>query len=247
MHRMRRLAAQGAVVAMAIGLLLVADSKTSLACFVLVGGLMTVTGRSRLARRPVVLHTIIISLILGCFAVLFLGAGRGVLEKIGRDQSLTGRTDIWKAALSRVENPLLGAGYESFWLGERLAAIVRVIGGGNQAHNGYIEIYLNLGWVGLALLGVLIVTGYRRIISGFRRGANVSLLSMAYFIVAIVYNFTEGSFKMMSPIWIAFLVAIMGGVPIIAVSRHRYSVEPASGSFTRASDKSVGSILPHVL
>ena len=43
----------------------------------------------------------------------------------------------------------------------------RLLGGLNQAHNGYIEIYLNLGWIGLALLGAIIVGGYRKIIKVF--------------------------------------------------------------------------------
>ena len=36
------------------------------------------------------------------------------------------------------------------------------LGGLNQAHNGYIEIYLNLGWVGLTLLGAMVIAGYRQ-------------------------------------------------------------------------------------
>ena len=49
-----------------------------------------------------------------------------------------------------VENPLLGAGFENFWVGERQVTLGGL--GGNQAHNGYLEIYLNLGWVGILLL-----------------------------------------------------------------------------------------------
>ena len=144
-----------------------------------------------------------------CFSVLFLGVSSGALEAIGRNSTLTGRTDVWKLVLRFAENPLVGAGYESFWMGKRLEEITRINGGINQAHNGYIEVYLNLGWVGVSLLAVLLFTGYRKVVLGFRRDPEVCRIMLAYFLVAIVYNFTEGAFKMMSPVWILFLLGTM--------------------------------------
>ena len=85
----------------------------------------------------------------------------------------------------------------------------RLLGGLNQAHNGYIEIYLNLGWIGLALLGAIIVGGYRKIIKGLRDDPETGGLKLALFLICLVYNFTEASFKMQSPVWIFFLWAIM--------------------------------------
>jgi O-antigen ligase len=79
----------------------------------------------------------------------------------------------------------------------------------NQAHNGYLEVYLNLGWVGVVLLSIILISGYRRITAAVRSGAPVASLRLAYFIVAVTYNFTEASFKMMSPVWMAFLIATM--------------------------------------
>jgi O-antigen ligase len=79
----------------------------------------------------------------------------------------------------------------------------------NQAHNGYIETYINLGWTGVALLLVLIVAGYRNILR-MERGYAGSLC-FAYFMVALVYNITEAAFKVMHPLWIAFLLAVAAG------------------------------------
>jgi O-antigen ligase len=106
-------------------------------------------------------------------------------------------------------DPIIGAGYESFWLGQRLVDITRINGGINQAHNGYIEVYLNLGLVGIAALACIIVTGYRKIVAAFRVDTQLSMFRIAYFVMAVVYNFTEGAFKMMSPVWVAFLLANM--------------------------------------
>src|SRR2546428_3149771 len=44
-------------------------------------------------------------------------------ETMGRGPTLTGRTQIWHLVLSMTTNPLLGTGFESFWLGPRLQKI----------------------------------------------------------------------------------------------------------------------------
>jgi O-antigen ligase len=147
-------------------------------------------------------------MIAACFCVLFLGVGGGALSAIGRNSTLTGRTEVWQTVLPFVANAWVGAGYENFWIGQRLQNIARAVGAGlNQAHNGYIEIYLNIGYVGIILLGGIICTGYRNIMQGLRRDPDVSRLKLALFLIALVYNFTEAAFKMMSPVWMLFLLA----------------------------------------
>jgi len=194
-------------------LLWVADSKTSLICFCCAGLLLVVT-KGRFSSRPAVLHVLTIGLTLTCFAVLFLGVGSAALGAVGRDSSLTGRTDIWRLVLRFAQNPFFGEGYETFWIGERLNAIWKFYYGLNQCHNGYLEIYVNLGWVGVALLASVIITGYRRVMSALRMNREVGQLCLAYFFVAVVHNFTEASFKMMAPIWILLLISIMASAAL---------------------------------
>ena len=79
----------------------------------------------------------------------------------------------------------------------------------NEAHNGYLEIYLNLGWMGLIVLGIVIVTGFRKVIRTISQAPMIGALMMAYFVSTLLYNFTEAAFKMMSPVWIMFLVSMM--------------------------------------
>ncbi len=86
---------------------------------------------------------------------------RDLAEAVGEDPTLTDRTKIWAFLLSMHTNPLLGTGYESFWLGPRLQWFWQTAGLGalNEAHNGYLEVYLNLGIIGLFLLcGFLIAS-----------------------------------------------------------------------------------------
>jgi len=84
----------------------------------------------------------------------------------------------------------------------------------NEAHNGYLEIFLNLGWMGVAWLAVIIATGYRRVFRVWRSNASIGGLLLAYFFMGLVYNFTEAAFfKMLAPAWIFFLFAITSVPP----------------------------------
>jgi exopolysaccharide production protein ExoQ len=204
------LIAQSALIAMTLFLLMEANSATASACFFLAGFPMVLTYLFRSARRPAFMHIMVLTLLGVAFSALFLNLGSGLVQDLGRNSTLTGRTLIWHAAASVVQNPVLGAGYESFWLGPRLAKVQELIHQGvNQAHNGYIEVYLNLGWVVVALLTVFLVNAYRRITTAVRWRSPAASLRLAFFIVAVAYNFSEAGFKMMHPVWITLLLATM--------------------------------------
>src|ERR1035441_3864756 len=146
-------------------------------------------------------HLLVAVVVLISFATLFLGIGSGFVQStMARDTTtLTGRTDIWKIALSMTGNPVVGTGFESFWLGKRLEKMWEYNREINQAHNGYLEVYLNLGWIGVTLLAWMLAASYGRVVRGVRQHPEGSLW-LAYFVVMVIYNFTEASFKMMSPI-----------------------------------------------
>jgi O-antigen ligase len=203
------LIAKGSVFAMTLYLIWIIDSKTALTCFVLANVLIVLTWIGPRFRKPAILTVIVAGMIISCFCVLFLGIGGGALETMGRKADLTGRTEIWATVLPLATNPVLGTGYEDFWMGDRLATVARNLVYLNQAHNGYLEIYLNLGWVGLILLSTIIVTGYRNLILGLRRNFEMGRLKLAFFTICLIYNFTEATFKMQAPVWIFFLWAAM--------------------------------------
>ena len=97
-------------------------------------------------------------------------------------------------------NPLLGTGFESFWLGDRVEEVGRgSVQGIQEAHDGYLEVYLNLGFAGLALLAIVIVTGYRNIFAFFRRHVHDGRLRLAFFTAGMIYSFTEAGFRIIDP------------------------------------------------
>jgi O-antigen ligase len=206
-HRTGSLIAHGTLVVMVLLLMLIASTMTALSCFLIATALIIATNRTALARKSWLVHFLVLAFVsMSCLA-LFFDAGAGLVETMGRDSTLTGRTDIWKLVTGMTGHPLFGTGFESFWLGPRLKKIWSVYWWHpNEAHNGYIEVFLNLGWVGLALLGVVYVTSYRNIVRALRRDANTGSLRLAYFVVALVYNFTESAIRIMHPVWILFLL-----------------------------------------
>ena len=203
------MAAHMVILCMLVWLFHMANSMTSLSCFLMATGLMAVMSSRSLANRRATVHVFVAAILAVAASALFLNIGSGLVATLGRDPTLTGRTEIWGVVLNMTENPLLGAGFESFWLGDRLQKIWSLYWWHpNEAHNGYIELYLNLGWIGIGLLAAMIVVGYRNVIRVFRTDPDSGKLRLGYFISAIAYNFTEAGFRMICPVFTLFLLTI---------------------------------------
>ena len=206
--RTRHLVVHGTLLVMVMWLFSKANSMTSLLCFLLAGCLIVATSVPALVRKRAVVNILVATVLVVPAFPLFLDAGTGLLKTVGRDATLTGRTEIWKEVLATDASPILGAGFESFWL----AAPLDRPGSGwsfhvNEAHNGYLEVYLNLGWVGVVLLAAVIVAGYRNVIGSLHLSTEAGTLLLAYFVVELMYSYTEAGFRMMNTVWIFFLLA----------------------------------------
>ncbi len=85
-----------------------------------------------------------------------------ILPLLGKDQTLTGRTQIWHAVVvSAAKRPLLGYGYDAFWLnGLKGEAVNTALATGyvalGNAENGVLQVWLDLGLVGVGLLLVML-------------------------------------------------------------------------------------------
>jgi hypothetical protein len=125
-------------------------------------------------------------------------------------------------------NPLIGTGFDSFWLGarlERIWAAGGALNGINESHNGYIETYLNLGWIGVALLAALILTGYWNVIRGLKTDGDVGRLRLGLLVVAVVYNFTEAGFRTTCTVWVGFLLAVVAAPALAGPRKPRFAVQ----------------------
>jgi exopolysaccharide production protein ExoQ len=207
-QRTRQVAIHGTILLMVFWLLYKADSATSLVCFMLGSMLIIVLS---LGRRLALVHFLGVAIPLGAFLVFVVfDLDNYAASALGRDASLTGRTELWAEVLRIHGAPVLGVGFESFWLGPRAQYLWdKYWWHPNQAHNGYLETYLTLGGIGVSLLGALLVSGYAHIVQTFRRDPSVATFMFALFVATIVYNFTEAAFKGIHPLWVAFILCVM--------------------------------------
>jgi len=195
---------------MVLWLFKISSNMTALSCFLMGSTLIIATGLRPFFRKPAIVHMLVAAMISVSTFALFFDPGGGLLTDLGRDSTLTGRTELWSIVLGITGNPWVGTGFESYWLGPRLERIWSLIWWGpNEAHNGYIEVYLNLGLIGVVLLTVVILTGYRKVVRSLRRDPDTGRLWLAYFVIAVIYSFTEAGFRLMAPVWIFFLLSIM--------------------------------------
>ena len=213
-RRTQLLIAYGIILAMTLWLLRMSNSMTSISCFVMASALLVLANRPMMTRRPAVVHILVAAMVGFSLFALFFDTSGDIIKDLGRNPTLTGRTAIWNAVLPLAGNPLIGTGYESFWVGKRLEEFWSqndgALNGITEAHNGYLELYLNLGWIGVALLAGVIVLGYPKVIATLRADPQAGSIGLAFFVSEIVYNYTEAGFRMMFPLWIFFLLAVLG-------------------------------------
>jgi O-antigen ligase len=219
--RKRHLIAQGVLLAFGIWLFRLANSSTSLACFVLGAVFIFATSRPAFRRHPARVHALVAVLILAAATILVLGGEALVASALGRESNLSGRTAIWAAVIPAAQNSLIGAGYESFWESpENILKFAQGLVGWyhpeqlNEAHNGFIEVYLNLGLVGVCLISCILISGYMRGVAAFRRNPSVGGLMLAYIVISPIYSITEAGFRSPDPIWIFLLLAIVSSTAI---------------------------------
>lgn len=212
----------GCFLGISVWLLSIADSATSTLCLLLGSLIVIMAGVKWLRIRPMILVVLVPSGI--AFYALFqfvLGVDLiGLVSQlVGRNPDLTGRTEIWSVVLSAGANPIVGTGYESFWLGSRLEWIWSRTVGVNTAHNGYLDAYLSLGGIGLALLVGFLCSGYVKIARRFASNPLIGSLGLAMWAMLLFYNVTESAFRLQI-LWVVFLMmAVTLSDPVPAASR----------------------------
>jgi exopolysaccharide production protein ExoQ len=197
------------LMAMAVWLLVKSHSATSLACaFVGVAifiGLRAPAVKARLGRLE--LYALAGGVIYWALNSMFDVTRFVVEDLLGRDMGLTTRTEVWPVLLSQADSPILGAGFMSFWSGERLTLLFEkysII----QAHNGYLEVYLNGGWVAILLLVALLIAASQTIKRDLLRGNDFAIVRFMLLVIAIIHNFTEASISKGGLVWFVLLLAV---------------------------------------
>jgi hypothetical protein len=171
---------------------------------------------SRISSVITTFLVLIISLQVVLMAFLNTSISDLFFSAAGRDSTLTGRTDIWSALIAiGMQSPILGAGYGSFWLTNmvRLREQLQLYNTIIQAHNGYLEIFLNLGIIGLCLLIIVLLQTYKRLRNSLGTAVPMGNLFFTYFLMMILHNFTEASI-MVPTYFVSFLLFLLAVVVV---------------------------------
>jgi exopolysaccharide production protein ExoQ len=201
------MAVRTVLLAMVAWLMLKSHSATGLVCMTL-GIAVLLCMRVPLFRRQA-RHLGTYSLAIG-FLIYFLVSYPIITDTffklVGREPTFTGRTYIWTGLLKEHVNAFVGTGFQSFWLKPGMMERYDFI---NEAHNGYLEIYLNCGLIGLFLLvAAVVVTGYK-LKQEVLHGNSFATLLFSFLVVIVFYNLTEAVFGRLNLTWFVFLVAAL--------------------------------------
>ena len=162
----------------------------------LAAGLATFIGLLWMKRHRIHLGvnilTAIIALIIALGIVTPMVGGStvaGFTSVLARDETLTGRTGIWATLLPiAMQRPILGHGLGGFWT-PTFVEMYRI----NEAHSGYLDVLLGLGFVGILLVSLFLLSSCRKAQQELSRDYDWGVLWICYIIMAVVHNFGESS------------------------------------------------------
>ena len=219
------------MLAMGLWLLLTCGSMTSLTCLILGCVLFWGTGYLLQMHDPSGMLVRCLAAI-ACLATLEFGFDISgmILDLLGRDRTLTGRTEIWEMVQQTQTDPLIGSGFYSFWSTNGAREISALfLGTLNSAHNGFLEMYLDGGAIGLALLILLLLTWARRSVRRMLEGTVLGRLALCFWILTVIYNFSETDYFRLEPLWFTLLVLMVECPPSREARAEDNPLESAAG------------------
>jgi len=217
--------------------LVASQSKTSLALACIIPITTLVALRLSYLTRISACLIILYWITLACLSMILLAGVftwtlDDILTFLFGDPTFTGRTLVWSFTTEMIEKrPLLGWGYQAFWLSGPEAASVREGPGWvalmPHAHNGYLDILLETGWLGLSIGAGLLVAVAFGIETAARNAPATAWLPLSLFMFFALHNFLETSFfRAFNNPWLIFL-AVAASTPV--------ATRPASFEIPHAS------------
>ena len=154
---------------LAVGLVLKAEASAGLICLL---GLLSLMPIYQVIKQHYKLKTILLSfacILAGGTSMLILGNLETILVDI-LEQSTTGRISIWTLIIDSVleERPWLGYGFNAFWSSDAAVFVSRYAWSSttelNNAHSSYVDLFSDLGLLGISLGAISLVTVFMRVL-----------------------------------------------------------------------------------
>jgi exopolysaccharide production protein ExoQ len=179
-----------------------------------------------------------------CFGIIIPVAGGSeafsLVAVLGRDATFTGRTEIWQAVLpAALRNPVLGCGYGSFWINPPISYNLSLMV--NEAHNGYLDVFTELGIVGLVLFLGFLISSFRTAWRALDIDFEWAAFALCFLLVIVIHNITESSFlrptnHMGATLFFLVLVIYRVRMPGLVVETNGHSVERMEAIPVRQKD-----------
>lgn len=190
---------------LAVILILLSQSKTGLVAFIL---LLLQMPLYRIAKqkRARALYMVVVFLLLTTVAIIIsLNLETIVVDLLGKNIEFNGRTPVWKLAIEKgMERPFLGYGYAGFWTSKASDFVIMNTWYSISedvvkhtltfhAHNSFIDLFLQLGFIGLILFMCTLITVMIRVVQLIFITRNIEYFWMFQFLaVYLVYGMVEG-------------------------------------------------------
>lgn len=214
------------------GTLLVLSQSTTSMMFVLFTTLLYLITRLRSRYRPLATAVLLGSVILA-FA-LIPNFTETMFSVTGKNTNFTGRDVIWRFTWEQWQKrPVIGYGLYSFWEAEDTLVQQWLGWNPRQAHNGFLEVGVTTGFVGVALLVGSLCSGLALVFKARRRGHTTAALWLALSWAAIMIdNLTEADFMIPGPLWFTYcLVYFIAYAELQRATEGAHAARPRSVLF----------------
>ncbi|QFS47971.1 O-antigen ligase family protein [Nostoc sphaeroides] len=196
-------------------LVLLSKSTTSLGNFIIITAAFLIYYRILNLKYKVMIPVVTFLATFGiAFYTLFVSHADTILGTVGKDTTLTGRAELWPAVLQMIaKRPWLGYGYGAFWENSSESSLIvqTVQWKAPNAHNGFLDLWLELGLLGLIVFAIGFVINLLRAVYLIRwNQTSQNLWLLVYFTYTILSNLTETTFLEPNSLeWTLYVSAIL--------------------------------------
>lgn len=195
--------ADGSVLGLGLYLLVAtpsgAYSATSIATIFVISAVLFILFKNE--RRAQGLATIIgIAMIFFWIAMISMDSFlKSATSLLGRDETLTGRSDLWEMLLADAwRRPVFGTGFGSYFGTGNVFTLTC----GNTGHNGLLDVFVETGATGVALLICFLLSLYQKVQRELNAHFSWGVFAMGILVISLLTNYTESLFlKSSSYIW----------------------------------------------
>ncbi len=197
-------------VAMCFLLVLMSTSKTSLLVALIgIGGFIAlrIYRRYTFLRFPLILS---VTLVIGGIVGMLIVAPEFALGLIGKEITLTGRTDIWSGLIASIQQkPWLGYGYGVYWLdplGSSYYVRLSLEWGIPSAHNGWLDTWLSVGALGVVVFGLFFAFTTILAFDRLRKGGTETYWVILSTIMFFAFSMSESTILQQNDLsWVMFV------------------------------------------